>query len=231
MGYELVAHKQVARGVDVVHTRYRAPMKPLAIAGAASAFILGTAAVVVVATFPLIGRNQVSEASIRMRILEEGLDRWANDFNEGRMPTKLDYPPLNGFQPAAMTDGEFLRFTLFPSDEELSGYWAICPVTHRTVDRAVFDHGEIQHMLDPDDAMSFVDPWNQDYMYQYPGEDHELRGHKNKDGNDASVNHGSSGRPDIWSIGANANNDKPNWATVPNQTDTNDDITNWFSYR
>lgn len=188
------------------------------------------AAILIVAVFPLLGGQQIKEARKRIEIIETGLERWANDFNGRRMPKKLDYPALGGYDPTAMTDGEFLRFVLHPSDTELTGYWAVCPVT-QGVNRAVLDHGECQHMLDPVDERSFVDPWNQDYMYQFPGENHELLGHKDRDGKDALVNHGNSGKADVWSIGANATNDKANWATVNNLTDTNDDVTNWFGYQ
>lgn len=208
-------------------------------------FLLG---ILITVAFGLIGKSKAAATWAAVEVVDTGMERFFENYQTRTVNGVPKYGyPTKGELPdgvitfTGMTDGEFLRVLLFPTDDELE-YLQTFGIRGRSLEQ-----NEVKQFLNKEDiefegrtipaGTCFIDAWNQPLFYRAPGKDHseELNAKEQKGLNHREMN----GKPDIWSIGEDGENwyedgnepqwkDKKNEPTAPASDETSDEICNWF---
>ena len=191
-------------------------------------FIIGLlAGILVIAVIPLIASAKIQACAQSLSMIEQGLTDWKNDFSTraggGKgFPLRQEFEPSGGYATIDMRDGEWLRFILFPDNDELERYW----VPRYRIDKSIFDVQIVETFIS-DDGSEFLDQWDGTIYYRFPGRDHTDETF-DEDVTLLGENMALIGKPDLWSYGPDNEDNSSSWSDIPNQADGNDDIGNWF---
>jgi prepilin-type N-terminal cleavage/methylation domain-containing protein len=205
--------------------------------------------ILLVAVMGQVEREKVNKTKRAIQVVERGLERLSEYYRQGNkpFPDKDEMGTIGDLNVREMTDGEWLRLLLLPTEEEIDKYLR----DNLGITKAALSDREAEDYLnqtrvtleggrDVERGMAFVDGWDQTLYYRYPGEDHSDEVNV-REPPDAGQNNAQRDRPDIWSAGQDGKNaytddDRDRWADQindPQGTDREnashvDDVTNWF---
>lgn len=191
-------------------------------------FIIGLlAGILVIAVVPLIATAKIKACAQSLSMIEQGLTDWKNEYSTrlggGKgYPLRQEFQPFGGYSTMEMPDGEWLRFILFPDNDELANYWK----PRFRIDTAIFDVQIVETFIS-DDGTEFKDQWNGTIFYRFPGRNHSAE-RFDTDTTLFGENMALIGKPDLWSWGPDNEDNSSSWSSIPNQADGNDDIGSWF---
>ena len=225
--------------------------------------------VAVLAFTSLFGKAKGSRSAQACKIVVDMLNELREQFPvrtptnapggvERGFPIKAHWPDAGAIQPSQMSDGEWLRLLLYPTQDELDNYLSQFGITERLADREVFERflndRDIEFIVDPTSGNisrqvarhgAVVDGWNRPLYYRFPGASHVIE--TNSRGM-SGMNHYDLGIPDVWSAGEDqiseygpyhgvwqpGQQELTDWAakindpTSSGDVDKIDDVANWF---
>lgn len=242
----MLATSRIRRGVELSPgvSRRGFTLLEMLIVIAIIMFLMGLLAVTL---FGFMGRNKATATWARIQVIDAGLERFLEEFPTRTInaqlrrgfPQRNEFPSVGSIDLIGMTDGEWLRVLLFPTDAEIDQI-KVYGITKR-----VLNNEEVRGAVNSRDidwegrlieaGTCFVDAWEQPIFYRAPGADHTAE--TNIKGQNGLNHREMNGKPDVWSIG----NDGINWYRTDNQAQwasqvndptnseaQNDDIANWF---
>ena len=154
--------------------------------------------------------NSAQALGVTGTLLQEFIERFPvrtlpGDIKERGYPIKANWPDTAGIVVSQMTDGEWLRLLLYPSQKELDTYLTPFGVTSRVASPEVIERflNDREITVNPGNLIvpakhAIVDGWQRPIYYRFPGVSHVLE--RNAQG-EAGSNHFLLGLPDMWSAG------------------------------